>query len=201
MTPFNEFLKVYHPDREIGRWPYADPSDGVGTLLEVLGGRSYNAGLYRIHNRVSAAHWAPIISEGFPSRPSRAHAFGFDWQGRQFCVDQGSNLVVLFDPETRESYATNLSLFDFHDRELVECGDEALSSFVFGQWSATQSAPLRFDECVAYRIPLMLSGEEVLENRQRCNMEVYWSFCTQIHEQIKDLEPGTPITSVHLFED
>lgn len=201
MTSFNGFLKVYQPDREIGPVPYVDPSDGVCTLLEVLGGRSYNAGLYRIHDRASAAHWTSIISESFPFRQSRAHAVGFDWQGRQFCVDQGSNLVVLFDPETRESHATNLSLFDFHDRELVECGNEALSSFVFGEWSATQSTPLRFDECVAYRIPLVLSGEEVLENRERFNMEVYWSFCTQIHEQIKDLEPGTPISSVHLVED
>ena len=40
-----------------------------------------------------------------------------------------------------------------------------------------------------------------MENRERCNMEVYWSFCSQIYEQIKDLEPGTPITSVRLDED
>lgn len=198
MTPFIEFLKVYHPDREIGPWPGVDPSDGLDTLLEVLGGRSYNAGPYRIHDRASAAHWTSIISESFPLSSSPAFAFGFDWQGRQFALDQSSSAVVLFDPDTQECYATSLSLFDFHDLELAGNGDEVLYSSAFAEWSATDTTPLRFDECVGFRIPLMLSGEDAVENRERCNMEVYWSFCIQIAEQVKDLEPGTPINAVKL---
>ena len=76
-----------------------------------------------------------------------------------------------------------------------------LCSSAFTEWSTTDPAPLRFDECVGFRIPLMLGGEDVLEDWERCSMEVYWSLCIQIAEQVKDLEPGTPINAVRLFDD
>lgn len=199
---FRRFLDGYRPDRPI-ELRNADEAGGsaLAVLLSNLGGRSYNEGLYRIHDEASSVRWTSIVQAAFPNRDPNFHSFGFDWSGRQYCLDVHSNFVVQFDPETGESYATQQTLLDFHNNELADDPIGAVAADEFEAWALLQSSPLTFAECVGYRIPLVLGGEDCLENRERCDMEVYWSFCAQISKQLSDVASGTSVRGMRLHHE
>jgi hypothetical protein len=53
-------------------------------------------------------------------------------------------------------------------------------------------------EVYSYRQPLVLGGDDELENFEMTNVAVHLSIHGQIHHQVKDLPPGTPIGDVKI---
>ncbi len=50
--------------------------------------------------------------------------------------------------------------------------------------------------CYGYRIPPVLGGKIEIENIEQTDLSVYYSITGQIHRQVKDLPPGTPISKI-----
>ena len=57
-----------------------------------------------------------------------------------------------------------------------------------------QGMTLEDRECYGYKIPPVLGGEISVENVEPSDLAVYFSILGQIHHQVHDLPPGTPIT-------
>ena len=53
-------------------------------------------------------------------------------------------------------------------------------------------------EVYSNRKPLVLGGEDSLENYETTDISVHLSVHGQIHEQVKDLPPGTPIKNIKI---
>jgi hypothetical protein len=62
----------------------------------------------------------------------------------------------------------------------------------------TQGMRLKPGECFGYKIPPILGGEPEPDNFEPTDLQVHFSILGQIHCQIKDLPPGTPINEIRI---
>lgn len=51
-------------------------------------------------------------------------------------------------------------------------------------------------ECFGYKVPPVLGGEIVPDNFEQTDLHVHFGILGQIHRQVKDLPPGTPIGEI-----
>ena len=65
------------------------------------------------------------------------------------------------------------NVFDFHNIELVEFSDDCLAKPFYLQWTDFDNSPIAYSECIGYKIPLFLGGDDTLENLERTNLDVY----------------------------
>jgi hypothetical protein len=177
--------------------------EGYLDFASEFAGATFGGGLYRVHDDTSGAQALTLIAEAFPEYATRVCPFGYDWLGRQFAVDSGRAVggqpqVLLLEPGTGEALEIPLPFAAFHNEELIEYADAALATGFFDSWSAVNSdfVRLRRDQCVGYRVPLFLGGQDVIENLEVSDLEVYWSICGQLRRGALSLPPGTSINEV-----
>jgi hypothetical protein len=177
--------------------------DGYVQFAEEFTGASFAAGLYRVHDERSGAGAQALICDAFPEFAARICPFGYDWLGRQFVVDtgrlvDGQPLVLLLEPGTGEALEIRASFVGFHDEEMIEHPDAALAIEFFNDWSGKHpdTLPLRRDSCIGYQVPLFLGGQDVIENLEVSDLDVYWSICGQLRLGVGKLPPGTSIDEV-----
>ncbi len=169
----------------------------VRQLIGEYGGTSYEKGLYRIFNAEDAKHWTRIIRRFFPSE-SKVEAFGRDWQGNVFGYREGPPpCVFLFQPGTGDVFEVAESIEKFHNEELTEHAEEALSLSLWEAWRSHSPTPTA-TQCVAYRKPVFLGGDVAVENLALADINVYWEVTGQLLEQVRDLPEGTPVKGVNL---
>lgn len=169
----------------------------IRELLENEGGMSFDSGLYRLHTISSSAYWTEIASKYFSKYQDCFCCFGFDWLGRQYAMDlKDWNLIYLFDPSTGEAFELEQSLVDFHNDDLVNYRDETLSSKEFEKWLLEAKKPLRFDQCVGFKVSLFLGGIDRFENYELADLEVHWELSYQIFRKTKNLPEATLIDKV-----
>lgn len=183
-------------ERFVGVHGYAD-------FAAEFAGASFGDGLYRIHDDRTGKQAMTLIADAFPDFASRACPFGYDWLGRQFAVDlgrvvDGQPQVLLLEPGTGEALEIPLQFAAFHDEELIGYADAALASGFFEAWSAANidALPLHRDQCVGYRVPLFLGGQDVVDNLELSDMDVYWSICGGLRLGALRLPPGTSINQI-----
>lgn len=58
--------------------------------------------------------------------------------------------------------------------------------------------PLQREEVYSPIIPLVLNGQLTVENYTPSRWDAHLNAMGQIHRQVKDLPPGTPITKIHV---
>jgi len=173
-------------------------SSDLSELFQMCGGRSYNNGVYRVHTIGSSIHWSELISDYFPNYKGKIVPFGFDWMGRQFCIKiDKPNMIYMFDPATAEDFELKESLEQFHNHDLVFDRESILSENSFHDiLKLLNSTGIQFNDCVGYKVPLFLNGEDSITNYEITNTGVYWEFQRQIYTQIKDLPDGTKINEI-----
>ncbi len=181
--------------------PRAD-GDPQTSLVQMLGGCTFERGLYRVHSASSAIAANGLVADAFPDFRGRFSCFGFDWLGRQFATDRARGEssdpeVLMFEPGTGEALEIPVPFSRFHDEELIEYAEAVLAASFFANWIATQTNALDFDECVGYRTPLFLGGEDALSNLEVSDIDVYWTIMGQLRVKAMNITPGTPITNVH----
>ena len=74
--------------------------------------------------------------------------------------------------------------------------EEALARSFFDQWRRTGGPSPKVSECVGYRRPLFLGGQDTVANWELSDLGVYWTLMGQLRRQAKGLPEGTPITGV-----
>ena len=174
---------------------------GLGELIARFGGGSFNGGLYRIIRASDMSAWNARVSLGFPDFAERITCFGYDWLGRAFAADaarqeQGQPAVLLFEPGTGEVLAVPTNIQTFHDVELIQDSDRALASNAYEEWLARGGAVPAYAECIGYKVPLFLNGEDTFENMELSDLEVYWHLMGQLIAKTRTLRPGTRVGPV-----
>jgi hypothetical protein len=193
------FLNKCSSKKVIPISPVSGLNSDIDAFFNECGGRSFENGLYRTHTASSSLSWNVLVTTFFPQYGSDLILFGFDWMGRQFGIDLTRTVtIVMFDPSTAESFRVESGIAAFHNIDLLREEDDLLSkSNCLEIKEKLGIDELGFAECIGYKRPLFIGGEDSIDNYQKQNLEVYWEFNCQIYLQIKGLPPGTKINSIN----
>jgi len=186
------FFSAFQPDIQFPRQNEAGDfgdlesiASEITQLMTSYGGTSFRSGLYRLHTPRSMHKWTAIVTEAFPEYRHRLHCFGYDWLGRQFALDRheivnGQAHILFLDVSFGEAFHIPSSLIDFHEGDLVDHADAALSDHFHAEWLNSGGGIPSPDQCVGYRIFPLLGGKDVISNLELSDMEVYWALASQI---------------------
>lgn len=156
-------------------WP-TDPS--LGDLMAL--------GAYRRLDDGQIAAITDNVIAAFPQFGGRITIFGADWLGRVFAADSARvGEVLLLEPGTGEALEIPVDLAEFEASELVDNPDAALAWGFYREWRDAGGAAPGPGQCIAYRQPLFLGGEDTLGNLELADMAVYWSLTAQMIGQIR----------------
>ncbi len=158
---------------------------GFIEFLSSFQGETFGNGIYRIHKLENIQKWNEEILQAFPEFKGRISCFAFDWLGRQFSLDNGriengQPLIIMFEPGTGEALEIPCNFMDFHEIEIPSYHDACLASEFFEDWSDSNPEVIKHNECVGYKVPLFLGGEDLLNNLEKSDMEVYWHITSQL---------------------
>lgn len=175
-----------------------EPLPTPQALRAAAGGRTFAGGLYRIHTAESGAQRLKDIDAAFPEAPAHSAPYGYDWLGRQFCAteDDENATSLMFEPGTGEVLEIPVHFALIHDDELVDYSNEALASEFYASYLASGGRAPGLTQCVGYRTPLFLGGQDDLPNLELVDTDVYWHLTGQVILSTKGLAPGTRIESV-----
>ena len=162
--------------------PYAH---GFTELVREFGGVSFDNGVYRLHSVQNILAWTKTVESALPDYRGRTICFGFDWLGRHFALDKGKLTadqmnVLLLDPGTGEALNIPVTFADFHNIELVEYRNDVLASDFYSDWIKNGGSPPKHDQCIGYKVPLFLNGDDIVDNLESSDMDVYWNISGQL---------------------
>ena len=169
---------------------------GFFTLVDMFGGATFNNGTYRIHSFNSSVKWSLLLGEYFTSYKNKIYPFGFDWMGRQFCINENDSSIFMFDPATLEDFKLNNNIVQFHNEDLVNGllgGDLFKNTLTF-----CNLKEISFYECIGHKRPVFLGGEDIIENNEKQNIDVYWHMQFNLYEKTKDLPEGVVIGNINI---
>lgn len=152
----------------------------VNEFIEFYQGKSFKNGLFRLHNKNCVEKWNEIVTDAFPQAKRFIECFGYDWLGRQYAVYKGTNTVFIFEPGTGYALNTEATLEDFLLNEITNDDGAALCFDFFKKWKKYNSDEIGLADCVGYKIPLFLGGEDEISNLEITDMEIYWGICGQL---------------------
>ena len=148
---------------------------GMKEFCELLNGKSFLNGMYRLFKTDDIEKWTAITEQAFPLYKGRFSVFGYDWLGRIFALNKKTGTVLLFEPGTGEVLDIPASFEDFHNVEIADYNEDSLASDFFKKWFFQNNKyELKNSECAGYKVPLFLNGDDVIENLEVSDMEVYW---------------------------
>ena len=174
--------------------------DGASNLQPA---RTYLDGAYRLHRSEDVERFTSLAVEAFPTLAGRITCFGSDWAGNQFATDEdrlvkGERQILLLELGTGEALHIPAGLDTFHIVELIQQPDAVASVSFFKQWLAGGGQAPGYGQCVGYKKPLFLGGEDAVSNLEIVDFEVYWAIVAQILDQTKGLPVGTKIGSISI---
>lgn len=172
------------------------PSPSFTEFLSTHARTSYGGGLLRFllpDETPSLLSWNGETGWGLDWPRWRRHlvVFAYDWMGRQFTFDRQrldnaskEPMINILEPGTGEVLEIPEDFYGFINRELVDYEDAALAAGFYREWRAAGGAVPTVKQCVGYRIPLFLGGQDDISNMELSDMEVYLSLCGQLSSQI-----------------
>lgn len=169
-------------------------------------GRSSGAlldGAYRRHRPQDVEYFTRLARDAFPKFAGRIQCFGADWLGNQFATDAsrivgGHAQILLLEPGTGEALEIPSGIEDFHTRELVIHADAAVAYSFYRKWLTAGGQKPSYDQCVGYKKPLYLGGEDEVTNLAISDFDVYWTISAQLLAKVRGLPPGTSIRDVSI---
>jgi len=174
-------------------------------LINAFGGKTFCDGLYRVLRGDQVLTAVEAIEGVFPELARRIVPFGYDWLGRHFVVDlgriaDGVPQVLMLEVGAGEAMQIPASIEDFHNIELVNFADDALSVPFWNRWREINSDPLPYQDCAGYKIPLFLGGADDVFNLETINMSVYVHICGQLRNKTLSLPDGQSIGHISINE-
>lgn len=206
-----EFEKQYRrdaaavaPPGDLAILDHIEPrATGIKDFFAKYSGATFNQGIYRVLPLDELRKWTAIATEMYTHLQGRMLVFASDWRGQLYALnatrkDGDQYQVQLLDPATGESLGIPATFATFHEVELIEYPNDSLQVELYQGWLAAGQAAPQPRECVGYIKPLQLGGRDEMANQEITDMEVYWSFSTQMKQQLDQLAPGTRIEKVDL---
>ena len=132
------------------------------------------------YNYEDIEKWNGIVSEVFPKLKDNVLVFGYDWLGRQFALDKEANNILMLEIGTGDALRDPVSFEVFHNEEITEKYEDFLAAGFFEDWKAINNYVPKHNECIGYKVPLFLGGEDDTDNLEICDMEVYWGVVRQL---------------------
>jgi hypothetical protein len=178
-------------------------TQGFVELFSKYEGCSFEKGLYRLHKLNNIKQWNNMVLQAFPEFEGRIECFGYDWLGRHFALDlarleAGEAQILMLEPGTCEVLEIPCNFIEFHNEEIPNYHDACLASNFYSEWLSKHPMNLSSEECIGYKVLLFLGGEDTISNLEKGNMDVYWSLCTELIRQTKNLPEGTVIRNFNL---
>jgi len=141
-------------------------------FIEQYSGCSFLNGIYRIHNVEDIKKWTKIVEDAFPKYKNNIKVFGYDWLGRQFAENIQTKTVLMFEPGTGEVLNIPVDFVKFHDKEIADYNEDSLASSFFKNWyESSPKQELQHNQCVGYKVPLFLNGNDDITNLEVSDME------------------------------
>jgi hypothetical protein len=198
-------LLIWIIDREIlmFRWLGRKKSDRPLEQSNGTSVRTFLGGAYRLHLSEDIEKFTALAAQAFPDVAERITCFASDWAGRQFATDEarlikGERQILLLEPGTGEALHIPAGLDTFHTGELVQQPDAVAGVSFFHQWLAVGGQAPMYGQCVGYKKPLFLGGEDEVTNLELVDFAIYWVLAAQILEQVRGLPVGTRIGSISI---
>jgi len=167
----------------------------VQELLQAIGGLSLNGGLYRTHLLKDVPEWNATIATAWTETAGKVCCFGYDWAGSQFALYRGS-IVLQFSAGDLEFIEIPGDLESFHNKDLVDMAEPALGVSFYEAWKESGGAVPRHDECVGYKKPLFLGGEDWIDNLEMIDLDVYWTVTAPLIAQARKVGVGGVIGKI-----
>jgi hypothetical protein len=173
------------------------------SIIKILGGKTFNGGLYRVLRADQVSEITKSAEQVFPEFSGRIVVFGYDWLGRYFAIDlkqlEGEKpQILMLETGVGEVMNIPVSILDFHNVEMVDHMNDALSSNFYEKWKKENPLPIPFDKCIGYKIPLFLGGADEILNLEVIDLSVYSEICGQLRSKIVKLAPGQTIAQVSM---
>lgn len=194
---FSQFERAFRPGPRIGE-PLSNRPDvpGWDAFADRFSGSTCLSGAYRVHNAESAAAIEPTLRSTFPEfNPA---CFAFDWLGRQLAIDLEDRRALLYEPGAGEVLQTPASIESLHN-EVLPSSPDAIALGFFDEWrTAAGVDQIARHQCVGYKHPLYLGGEDVVENLELTDLGVYWEMSAQLIIATQDLPVGASVSGVQI---
>src|SRR6266498_2016375 len=159
-------------------------------FISQLAWNSYNSGLVRFllpRTKPSLLDWNSSLGwrQDWTEWQDRLVVFAYDWLGRQIAFDNhrlrdGEPMVTILEPGTGQILEVPQTFAGFATIELVKYQDAALATHFFEQWRSIGGNAPNETECVGYKVPLFLGGQDSVDNLEIVDLEVYVSLCGQL---------------------
>lgn len=159
----------------------------VDDFISQLGGCQLGDGLFRIFKNEDLAMWQKNVESVFENFTGKFRLFAFDWLGRCFGIDLRQDTfgnILMFEIGTNDVLEIPCQFEEFLNEEIPQYHNECLASSFFKEWKKCTKKQIAYDECVSYKIPLFLNGDDEISNLEISNMDVYWHIFSQIINQL-----------------
>ena len=186
---FEKFLKFFGEKKTV-----VEGIENVSTFTEAFSGKEFENGAFKVFKKEETEKWNNVVKEMFPNFSEQFLLFGYDWLGRFYATNEAENIIFVFDPSTNDIMDLENAFALFINKTLLKNANDILALKLYKKYLKKNSKPL-FSNCVGYKVPLFLGGEDSLENFEESDMEVYWSISAQIIAQIREKANGTVVDS------
>ena len=171
---FEQFLKFVELSGEVSY-------ESQEAFFSAMEGKTFLDGMYRTFGSDEIEKWCRTVEETFPAYKNQISVFAYDWLGRIFALSKLKGTVLLFEPGTGEVLDIPVNITDFYNVEIAEYPEDSLASEFFAEWfEKNGNYLLKHNECAGYKVPLFLNGDDVIENLEVSDMEVYWEMMKQL---------------------
>ena len=165
---------------------YEENADPFISFINSFGGMQLSDGMFRVFKYDDLKKWNSIIGEAYKNFSGYFKPFGFDWLGRCFAIDcraKTKGNILMFEIGTNDVLEIPCDFLSFLNNEIPEYNDECLASSFFYEWHQRSKTDINYNQCIGYKVPLFLGGEDSIDNLEVIDMEVYWSILSQIINQ------------------
>ncbi|WP_395403751.1 T6SS immunity protein Tdi1 domain-containing protein [Arthrobacter sp. UC242_113] len=106
--------------------------------------------------------------------------------------------VIMLEPGTGEALEVPVAFSEFHTQGLEDFFDACLAPDFFAEWMATGRRDVQFSECIGYKVPLFLGGEDCVLNLESSDIEIYWSLMGDLRLATRHLAPGASVSGMDI---
>jgi hypothetical protein len=200
---FDLFLEHYKPDSQIieiqSKKSISKVDKKIKVIIDQFNGFSFNRGIFRICNNTNTSLFTELAEEYFPKLKNKIKVFAFDWLGRFFALETKKvNSILLIEPGAGDALEIPSNIDNFFNSILIQNENEALAKSFYSEWLETNNNDLHYSDCIGYKIPLFLGGEDEVTNLETINTEVYFSICSQLWNKTRQLNKGQTINNISI---